>query len=388
MTERADAVVIGGGPVGAAAALELSAAGFSVLLMEAREALEPPRDARPLALSYGSRLILERLGVWPAVEMATPIERIHVSHRGRFGRAVLTAAEAGLPALGYVLDYASVLSALDAAVDEALSDGGLRVLRGARVTSIAHDSRSARIAFEAADGSGECYASVVAVADGTADALDIPVRVVEYGQSAVSARVEVDRGHARTAYERFTPEGPLALLPYGGSYAVVWTTTRERAQPLCDAAPEAFLAELQERFGERAGRFTAVSARAAHPVALRVAQRTTSGRAALVGNSAQALHPVAGQGLNVGLRDAWELATEIRTRGAADDGLLQAYRARRRIDRGGGVAFTHALVTIFSNDWLPLALARGAGLTLLDCVPPAKNFVARRMIFGARGLMF
>jgi len=385
MTERFDAVVIGGGPVGAAAALEMSAADLSVLLIEAREGLAASGDLRPLALSYGSRLILERLGVWQALEAATPIERIHVSQRGRFGRTVLTAAEAGLPALGYVLDYAAVLCALDEAVEGARLSTSLRVLRGARVTTIAHDRNSARVTFESAAGPADCRASVVAVADGRAEALDVPVRVVDYGQSAVSARIDTDRGHARMAYERFTSEGPLALLPYGSGYAVVWTTTAERAEGLRDAAPQEFVDRLQDRFGERAGRFTAVSARAVHRLALRIAEHPTCGRAALVGNSAQALHPVAGQGFNLGLRDAWELAAEIRKRGADDEGLLQAYGARRRVDRRGGIAFTHALVKIFSNDWLPLALARGAGLTVLDCVPPAKKFVARRMIFGARG---
>jgi len=381
-TEQFDCVVIGGGPVGAAAALELDAAGLRVLLIESRETAAPiAGDTRPLALSYGSRLILERLGVWDALAAATPIERIHISHRGRFGRAVLTAAEAELPALGYVLDYGTLTTALD----DAIASRGLRTLRGARVTSIAHDRTSARIEFATAQGPGACFASVVAVADGTADTAGVEVRVVDYGQSAVSARVETDRGHSRTAYERFTSEGPLALLPHGGGYAVVWTTPAEHAQRMCDATPAAFLAELQERFGERAGRFTAVSARAAHRVALRVAERTTSGRAALIGNSAQALHPVAGQGFNLGLRDAWELAGEIRKRGPGDEALLLAYGARRRIDRTGAVAFTHALVKVFSNDWLPLGLARGAGLTLLDSLPPAKNFVVRRMIFGSRG---
>jgi 2-octaprenyl-6-methoxyphenol hydroxylase len=128
-----------------------------------------------------------------------------------------------------------------------------------------------------------------------------------------------------------------------------------------------------------------VGARVAHAIALRLAERTTAGRAVLVGNAAQALHPVAGQGFNLGLRDAWELAGELRRRGVADEELLNAYRTRRRIDRSGGVAFTHAIVKLFSNDVLPLAAVRGAGLTLLDCLPPAKDFVVRRMVFGARG---
>lgn len=381
MTEQFDCVVVGGGPVGAAAALELARADLRVLLIEARDSRGVASETRPLALSYGSRLILERLGVWDALAAVNPIERIHISQRGRFGRVLFKAADSSLPALGYVLDYRALVSALDAAI----ATDGLRTLRGARVASIAHDATSARVEFETSEGSGECLASVVAVADGTAETAGIEARVVDYGQSAVSAWVETDVPHANTAYERFTPEGPLALLPQAGGYALVWTMAAERAQRLCDAAPAAFLAELQERFGERAGRFNAVAARAVHRIALRVAESISCGRAVLIGNSAQALHPVAGQGFNLGLRDAWELAVEIRRRGARDEALPRDYSARRRVDRTGAVAFTHALVKVFSNDWLPLGLARGAGLTLLDCFPPAKDFVVRRMVFGSRG---
>jgi 2-octaprenyl-6-methoxyphenol hydroxylase len=187
------------------------------------------------------------------------------------------------------------------------------------------------------------------------------------------------------AYERFTPHGPLALLPFGEGYAVVWVTTPACAAELCSATPEGFLAALQDCFGERAGRFRRVDTRAAHPLALRIAEHPIAGRAALIGNSAQALHPVAGQGLNLGLRDAWELATEIRKRGPEDAALLQRYASRRRIDRFGGIGFTHSLVKIFSNGWMPLRIARGIGLALLDNVPPVKDFVIRRMVFGARG---
>jgi 2-octaprenyl-6-methoxyphenol hydroxylase len=380
-----DAAVIGGGPVGAAAALELEAAGLTVLLVEAREALAPPSDKRPIALSYGTRLILERLHVWDRLTDPTPITRIHISQRARFGRAVFTADEARLPALGYVVDYATLASVLESAVADAQARGRLQALRGTRIASMAHDSAAAHIRFESPSALEDCDASVVAVADGNAEAAGVDVRIVEYDQSAVSARVETDLHHGNTAYERFTPEGPLALLPCGSGYAVVWVTSLSSAEYLCSATPHRFLEALQERFGERAGRFTGVAERASHRIALRIAEYRTAGRAALIGNSAQALHPVAGQGLNLGLRDAWELATEIRKRGASDPALMQAYGARRRIDRFGSIGFTHALVKIFSNDWLPLGLARGVGLTLLDTVPLAKDFIVRRMIFGARG---
>ena len=376
-----DAIVVGGGPVGAAAALELHAAGFDLLLLEARAAALAPTDERPLALSHGSRLILERLGVWEALVPATEIARIHVSQRGRLGRSVLTAAESGLPALGYVVDYAGLVSVLD----RTLGEMRVPTLYNARVTSIAHDADSARLEYENEGRSGECYASIVVIADGNAAATGVGVRETDYHQSALTARVTAERPQAHTAYERFTPDGPLALLPYERGYALVWTMQPERAEALCAAPVEVFLAELQAQFGERLGRFTTLGSRAVHRVVLRTAEHTTAGRAVLIGNAAQTLHPVAGQGFNLGLRDAWELAGEMRRRGVHDKSVIDGYRLRRRIDRGGGIAFTHGLVRLFSNDVLPLALARGAGLMLLDCVPPAKDFVVRRMVFGARG---
>jgi 2-octaprenyl-6-methoxyphenol hydroxylase len=382
---HAHVAVVGGGPVGAAAALELAASGAEVLLLEAREARAASVDARPLALSHGSGLILERLGVWSTLHDRTPIDRIHISQRGGFGRTVFTASEAKLPALGYVVDYTTLASTLDAAISAAERAGKLRALRGTRVISIAHESQSAHIRFETATGEEDCSASVVVVADGNAEAAGVDVRTIDYGQTAIAARVRTDLPQCGTAYERFTHEGPLALLPFGKGFAVVWVTVPQRAEELCSATAESFLAALQDCFGDRVGRFTGVDGRAAHALTLRVAESPTVGRAALIGNSAQALHPVAGQGLNLGLRDAWELAVEIRKRGPDDPDLLRAYAARRQVDRFGGIGFTHSLVKIFSNASMPLSIARGVGLALLDNVPPAKDFVVRRMIFGARG---
>jgi 2-octaprenyl-6-methoxyphenol hydroxylase len=381
VTGRCDVVVIGGGPVGAALALEAARKRLRVQVLESRGAGVRASDTRPLALSYGSRLILERSGVWPQLDPATPIERIHISQRGGFGRTEMTAQEAALPALGYVVDYAGLLARLD----DALERSPVSVVRGARVHCIAHDAHSACVEYEAEGGANEVIASVVALADGTAAAADVGIRTLEYGQVAITARLEMARPHERTAYERFTPEGPLALLPFGAGYALVWTLASQHGEALCSAPGAAFLAALQDAFGDRAGRFLAVHDRRVHPLALRVSERSTIGRLALVGNASQSLHPVAGQGFNLGLRDAWELAREIARRGADAPDVLAAYTRRRRIDRAAGVAFTDSVARIFSNDNAALRALRGAGLTALDCVPVARDYLMRRMIFGARG---
>ncbi len=381
MPESADIAIIGGGPVGSALVLALRAVQRNVVLLEARAA--DSADARPLALSYGSRLILERLGVWPELATAaTPIRHIHVSQRGGFGRVGLHAEEAGFPELGYVVDYGHLARVLA----QAASATAATCLTGARVTAWqGGDPASAEYAF--AGSPQRIAAPLLVVADGATN--DADVRTVDYQQCAVTARVVSAQTHDHVAYERFTRHGPLALLPDGAGWALVWTTEPERAQKLCAAEPAAFLDELQTEFGGRVGRFTSVSGRAAYPLRLRRARHGDRAGVVRIGNAAQTLHPVAGQGFNLGLRDAWELGEHIiATEDAAVPGSaawLEAYRTRRRLDRRGGTGFTHALVQLFSNDLPPLRAARGLGLTLLGALPPLKNFVVRRMTFGARG---
>lgn len=390
--ESADIVIVGGGPVGSALALALRDSGLRIVLLEARAA--GGGDARPLALSYGSRLILERLGVWPALAAtATPIRNIHVSQRGGFGRVDLAASEAGFSELGYVVDYGRVAHSLA----QAAAATSASCLTGARVTAT-HSDDPARVNFEYEGEQRELTAALVVLADGGAAGESI-TEVIDYQQCAVTARVVSERPHNNTAYERFTAQGPLALLPdsknsgdkeaelEGRGWALVWTTTPEHARQLCAMAPGVFLTELRAAFGGRAGDFTAVSGRVAYPLHRRRAQAAAD-HIVLIGNAAQTLHPVAGQGFNLGLRDAWELGEQIT--GQSTDALgsgawLSAYQSRRRLDRGAGIGFTHALVELFSNDLLPLRIFRGTGLALLGCMPPLKNFLVRRMTFGPRG---
>jgi 2-octaprenyl-6-methoxyphenol hydroxylase len=379
-----DVVIVGGGPVGAALALALADGKRSVLLVEARD--EPARedDPRSLALSFGSRLILERLGVWSQIASATAIQAIHVSHRGAFGRAVLTAAEAGLPALGYVVPHAALQRALSKGLQQV---SNVTLLTGSRAASVEATAELVHVQFERGSGSVQrtAHAKLAVIADGGATSQGLTrMQVREYAQSALVANVLTSKPHQNWAFERFTPEGPLALLPREAGFALVWTSAPESARLLCSLPAPTFLGHLQTAFGERAGTFTAVEGRAAFALALRVAEPPTVARTLLLGNAAQTLHPVAGQGLNLGLRDAWELAEDIQLR-PGDPGtrqVLTAYANRRRRDRASGVMVTDGLVRVFSNSRLPLRWLRGCGLTLLDSLPPIKRAFMQQMMFG------
>jgi 2-octaprenyl-6-methoxyphenol hydroxylase len=380
-----DIVIVGGGPIGAAVAIALQASGFDVLVLEARADQHDRDDARTLAISYGSRLILERLGLWSQIEPATPIQSIHVSQRGGFGRTLLQAEEMELPALGYVIHY----SVLQRAFDRALSSLQARIMTGAQAVSMDLNANAIEIGFQIGQKRDSMSARLAIVADGGAG-LGSHVReattVKEYGQEAVVALVETSQPHACRAYERFTPEGPIALLPFQNGYALVWTTPPETAEALIFLPQATFLHRLQLHFGDRAGRFISVAVRARFPLALRYAADPVTPRAVMLGNAAQSLHPIAGQGFNLGLRDAWELSEVLMRHGKADPGhsaCLSRYRAMREPDRLRSIGLTHSLVKIFSNDVAPLRAARGAALSLLDLVPPGKRAFMQRMIFGA-----
>jgi 2-octaprenyl-6-methoxyphenol hydroxylase len=379
-----DIAIAGGGPVGAALAAALAETGFNVIVLEARAATNAVDGGRTLAMSHGSRLILERIGAWQDIEPVTEIRSIHVSQQGGFGRTLLTAAEADLPALGYVVRYSRLQQSLASAAGstEAL------ISAGSEVVGADPGPDSVVIAVRRDGSEIQLRARLLVVADGGASIDNLPgarTKILEYGQDAVVALVRSSRFHDYRAYERFTPDGPVALLPFEDRYALVWTAQAQVAKKLVELPPAQFLSQLQAHFGDRAGRFLEIQARGRFPLALRFAQETVLKRTVLLGNAAQTLHPIAGQGFNLGLRDAWELGEFMRQQGADDpgaDSVLRDFRAARRIDRFGGIALTHSLVRIFSNDILPLRAARGASLTLLDMLPFAKRVFARRMIFG------
>jgi len=374
-------LIVGAGPVGAVCALALQQQGVAAQVLEAQP--EDARvDTRTLALSHGSRLILERLGVWARLDDATPITRIHISQRGALGVARLAAEEANVPALGYVLPYAS----LTVALKRALADAGIAVDYGVAVTRI--ESGSEMASLHAADGRVRAAPLVVVADGGRGDTAPVPRFERDYDQTAVVCEVQTELPHASQAFERFTPEGPAALLPKGDRYALVWTASREDAGRIAALPDDEFLAALYRHFGGRQGLFLHASPRKTFPLKLAWTGSAAAARVVRIGNAAQTLHPVAGQGFNIGLRDAWELASlcgDTPADGIGAAAMLAAYARGRRLDVLGGVGFTDFLVRVFSNDSAPLRHARGLGLLALEALPPLKAFVARRMMFGARG---
>lgn len=381
-----DVAIVGGGPVGAALALALANSGLDVRVLEARSPESAPADPRALALSHGSRLLLERLGVWDAIPQVSGIRTIHISQQHAFGRAVLEAAEAGVPEMGYVLPYHALHAALIAGLQGAQ---GVTLLSGAAVNRLEPGAETATLGYRHGDNDCTLHARLAVIADG-GKLLEAthPPHITDYGQSAVIAHVTCAAPRAGTAYERFTAQGPVALLPYRDGYELVWTAAHDTAQEMLAWPDDVFLTRLHDHFGDRVGAFLSVSRRACFPLRLRRAPQLALPHAVLIGNAAQTLHPVAGQGFNMGLRDAWELAQAVLRcdpPALGDSAMLAAYTDARRLDRKAGTRFTDGLVRLFSNDLPGLRAGRAAALTLLDCLPPAKRFVARRMMFGAHG---
>lgn len=339
-----DVLVRGAGPVGCAAALALRESGKQVALLSENLRESP---FRPIVLSYGSRLILERLGVWGSLS-PTPIETIRVSQAGRFGRTVFDAADSGVPALGYVLQYSVLLQAFQTAARSLVTTEEVPARCVVHAQGVAPDAEEKR-----------------------------------YAQDALVASVRFVPAARSTAFERFTAEGPLALLPLAGGYAVVWSMRPERARKLLSSSEKEFLEELAAAAGAHPGRPVAVESRGVQPLVLRVRQKCVAERAVYIGNAAHTLHPVAGQGLNLGLRDAWDLAQILReAHDAGDAATLARFAARRRLDAGAAVRVTDLL----ANAFLRSSPFTGAALTALDIFPAPRRFFARRMIFGPSAL--
>ncbi len=380
-----DLVILGAGPVGQACALLLARHWpdpARIAIVDAKTAPHSAQDPRTLALSHGSRQILERIDAWPQ-HAVTPIETIHVSHRGHFGRTLIKHTEHGLPALGYVTSYGALITRLQAQLD--LS--GVTVRRPVKATGCAE--RDGGVCIDTDHGTIEAALAIHAEGGlfGQTAAAEVHY---DFAQQAVVSTVRCDRVQAHTAFERFTDAGPLALLPQqtdaGGGYALVWCCQPERAQMLRGCTEVEFLAALQAEFGQRVGKFVSVSTRHAFPLGMNLHESLVAGHSVRIGNAAQILHPVAGQGLNLGLRDALTLAATIHQahQTATLESALQNYARQRQTDRTLTSQTTSLLARVFAGDTLLTAPLASAGLTLLDLVPTLKKPLAQQMMFGQR----
>jgi 2-octaprenyl-6-methoxyphenol hydroxylase len=424
MTADFDVLISGGGMAGASFAAALLAAApapevvapLRVGLVEAVPVggpAQPSFDERTTALSRTSRRILETFGVWERLgEPAHSIRRIHVSERGRFGNTVIDAAEQQLDELGAVVANRTLGAALWEKLRAASRAGpagepAIELLCPGRITQITSDPAAVSAQVEVQGASRTVRARLLVVAEGA----DSPLRSAAgisawrrpYGQTAIIGNVQVSEpGPPDTAFERFTAEGPVALLPFGERrFGFVLARETKEAERLLALGDDAFLHVLQDAFGTRLGAFTRLGGRAAYPLALSRAERVTDGRVVLIGNAANGLHPIAGQGYNLALRDAAALGELIvgtrRAQGAAFDAgapeLLERYAEWRRRDQANVVRFTDGLVRLFGLPLASVGHARGLGLLLFDVLPGAKRALARhamglggRLTKAARGL--
>ena len=389
MTQPLDVVIVGGGMIGASLAVALAPLGLRSALIETvpyNSSVQPSFDERTTALSNGSRRIFETLGVWPELKsLAAPIAKIHVSDQGRFGFARIDAAEQGLAALGYVVPN----RAFGAALWPRLAAGAHVDLHcPAEITAVAARPDAVALEIGEAGRRTTLETRLVVAADGVQSsvrqAFGIATQTSDYDQTAVITTVLPQRFHNHVAYERFTPSGPLALLPLNdGRCTLVLTLSRAMAQAAMEWKDPEFLSEVQHRFGFRLGRFLKVGRRASYPLALTRAERTSAGRCVIIGNAAQGLHPVAGMGFNLGLRDVASLAELIAERrrdadfDAGAPGLLADYDAWRASDRRGVIAFTDGLIRMFASPLGAVQRLRNLGLLAFDLLPPAKSALSR-----------
>lgn len=376
VTPEFDLAIVGGGPVGLVLALAAEQAGLRPVVLEARSAADGLRDDRSLALSWSSCLRLARVGAAvPVGSEAGEIRAIHVSQAGHPGRTQLTSDEAGIPVLGRVVGYGDLVRSL--AVTGA---DRVPVHYEHKVLAIEQDNDGVRVNTSAAT----FLARTAVVADGSGALLSdagFTTTAKDYGVHAVVARVQTDRGPGTVAYERFCPHGPLAVLPRGRDHAVVWTLPPDRALELIDTDDHAFLTQLQTAFGWRAGRFVSVRDRGTYPLVLRRTRPLARGRIAVIGNAAQTLHPVAGQGLNLGIRDAWSVLATLKSGALSDP--FSGYDAVRGRDRGAVLGFTDFLAEIFRMETPGLSGARALALEALDLLPGARRRFARALAIDA-----
>ncbi len=404
-----DVVIAGGGMVGASLALLLNRYSRGKMKLLVVESFQPPTanqarlnpseyhssfDARSTALSYGSRQILESLAIWPLLsEQVSNIARIHVSDRGHFASSLFTSEQVGWPALGYVVENAWFGQVL---MSQLQQQPAIEFLAPAKVMAIRHLAKGVELDIDS-DSKSLCRAQLVVVADGVSSGLrqqlGIEARTQDYQQSALIANVSFSKPHHNQAYERFTGQGPMALLPLADSKqrearaALVWTLSQEDSEDLLQCEPGLFLSRLQQRFGHRQGEFTRVGERFCYPLKQVAACEQIRKGVVVMGNAAHSLHPVAGQGFNLAMRDSARLGALLvsaleQQQPLGELSLLQRYVQQQWFDQQKTINFSDYLPALFSSDFPPVSLLRNLGLSAMDLVPSAK----KHFIHHAAGL--
>jgi len=382
-----DVLIIGGGLAGNCLALALKDSGLKIALVEAntrKQLHNSPAGDRALALSAGTVCLLQALDAWEgAKKFATAIKDIHISDRGHFGKARLSAKKQGVDALGYVISARDIESHIAKLVEQS----EIKQICPARIVGLMPGPEAINVSLKQDDKSINLSAKLLVGADGGQSSvrqlLEIPQHTTEYHQTALVTTIESSLPHNNVAFERFTSSGPLAVLPINGEEcSVVWTRTHEQAESLMAGSESDFLEQLQNCFGYALGELTLSAPRRAFPLSLIRADSMISSRTVIIGNAVHQLHPVAGQGFNLGIRDVVQLAEMLQTQHQkhADVGapaLLQSYSEARQKDHDNTIGFTNNVVKIFSTDWLPVAAARSISLAIMDHIPSAKSILAK-----------
>ena len=393
-----DIVIVGGGMVGASLAIALKPSPYSVLLVESvphTSNNQPSYDERTVALTHSAKLIFSAMGVWDRIEstQAEPILDIHISNRGHFGQTHLSHKNTETSALGYVVPTRVIGNALWSELEK---DDDTKIICPATVDNLEQHSDHCLVEISVGNTTRRVMSRLVVLADGGKSSLTREFNKLseiesgdtsqstQYAQSAILSIVTTDRPHNGRAYERFTDEGPLALLPHRvnddkAGYALVWTTSMDKVKTRMALSDDEFLAELQFTFGDRAGNFSKPSPRKCYPLTRTTLQHPARGRVIVIGNAAHTVHPVAGQGFNLGLRDVAALAELVyESPDPGSESMIKTYLSSRKRDTKMVSEFTHSLIQVFSSDLKSIEFVRNLGLKAIEYSPVAKRFLLKR----------
>jgi len=378
-------VIIGGGPVGAIFALLNESQDSKLVLLESNSQIQTKNDKRALALSNGSKFILEKIDVWKDLESRlTPIKTIHTSQKGTFGRSLMEAKEFEEEALGYIISYGDLITTLQKKISHSKN---IKAFYDSEVLSFVSKEKKQNLIFKYKSKQKSLNCDLLVLADGGGseiNGINIERSNKFFGHSALVTHVETDIPHSNIAYERFTNTGPMALLPnLNGQYSLVWTGPGSEIEKLSQLNNSEFLIALQRHFGDRVGNFKLSDKKITFPLRQSFISKYPQENIAIIGNSAQIMHPVAGQGLNTGIRDALVLSDCVKKNDNLEfKVIINKFNQMRKKETKGILRFTDSVVSIFSNDFIGVNKIRGVALSFLDIIPPIKKRFVKKMSYG------